>query len=520
MMFENKQQAQQCFCHPLDQWIGLYRYGTCPKQNYSNVKSRKFISPIFDSAKCFPSGSGSNYWYAPEGVQYIDFVYSALTKYSPPAPLITMDRVQRRLMFFKRYFAPFHQSVNDEFLFNNAVEAFYSRPMTGADGQLFHRPKYGNKRIAGVLGSVQYAQDVLDQKISLIDDWLRGGFPVTVMHKEEPLPSSKETARGLGIRSTEEHILEVFFFSKLFEVFKGANASNSCYPWVFGCDININTSILYGRLPSKIVCRDTSRQDSSQLPSDFSGRIDLLIHLLDLGPSRVRTIYGRYPYKHLKKLVAQLIGMGCVSLLSTKWGVLYLKKKGLISGDFVTLFFNCLHNMEKHVDYLIEIGWDYDRIVLFLALSILLGDDACTPPHDDEARFHKFCYSEGVHIESSNIMDKKDLEFIGHKIKFMSHDFDGNPLVFPHPVFVPIDYNKMSVNAQHIDPTLSVQIAYDHLMGSAAACSADRDVSNKIAEAAHGLAKSYPFLTQRPITSDDLNYGHGLTAVPRLAPLN
>lgn len=510
---------------PLDQWLGLPVFGSCPKQKYSDVRSRKYISPIFDSKKCFPTESGADYWYAPKGVQYLDFVSNAINKYAAPVPFITISRVELRTQFFKRFFAPFHQSVNDEYLMPSAVDAFYARPMIGADSCLFHRPKYGSKRLAGIFGAIQYAQNVLDdrtpdgQACLYLRDWLRGRFPVSVLHKEEPLPNSKHTARGLGLRSTEEHILEVFFLSGLFEQFKKHNASNSQFPWVFGCDMMKNARILYDRLPEFVVCRDYSRQDSSQIPSDFYARIELIIHLLDLSNARQREIYRRYPLYHLKRVLSLLIAFGCISILSTKWGLMYLKWKGLISGDFFTLFFNCLHNMEKHVDYMIEIGYTYEQVVAFIILCLLLGDDSVTPPHEDENRFTQFCYSEGVFVTSSPVIHKRDLEFVGHKIKFIDEDFSGNKLLFPHPVFVPIDYNKMSINCQHVDPTDSVQIAYDHIMGSRLACSGDPIVGSKLAELARGLVKAYPFIRQQTFTSSDLDFGHGLTAVPRVAPL-
>lgn len=511
---------------PYDQWLGLSVYGSCPRQKYSEVRPRKYISPIFDSKKCFPTEAGDDYWYAPNDVSYLDFASNAINKYACPIPIVPLYTVNRRVQFFKKFLAPFHQSINDEYLCPTAVDAFYKRPMKGADSTLFHRPKYGSKRLAGIFGGVQYAQNALDDKTPdgqpcmYHRDWLRGAFPVSILHKEEPLPKSKHTARGLGLRSTEEHILEVFFLSGLFERFKQSNASNSQFPWVFGCDILKNCKNLYDRLPEYVVCRDISRQDSSQIPPDFSARIDLIIHLLDLTSSRDRLIYKRYPLFHLKRLLSLLISFGCISMLSTKWGLIYLKRKGLISGDFFTLFFNCLHNLEKHVDYLIEVGCTYDEVVAFVILCILLGDDSITPPHADEERFHKYCYSIGVVVTSSKVMHKKDAEFIGHKFKFITEDFSGNELLYPYPVFVPIDYNKMFVNCQHIDPTDSVQIAYDHIMGARMAASGDPIVGSKLAALAHGLAKSYPFIKQQNFTADDLNFGHGLTAVPRLAVLS
>lgn len=487
-------------------------YSTCDRRS-RRVKTRKNVQPFLHPEYYYPSGVGDKYWYAPDGVTYDDFVRAALKKYHTIPPFYTFLKVNLELEFFREYLSPFHYSTNsDDLILKSVYEAFYQRPLTGADAEPMWRHKYMDKRSACISGGdLRLADEIWHGNLDFEQCWYSKAFVASVMHKEEPLPTSKYTARGLGIRSTIEHILEIMFVSKLFDKFKAKNAANSKYPWVFGSDISSSADILFRRLLSKVVCSDLSHQDKCHYPHDFRFYHDLLYELLGL---------HRYP-AHIKKLFKSLIDHAAITLFRTDWGKVYLKTSGLVSGDLLTLFLNCLMHILCYVRYLLHLRWTFQQIELYLTHAIVLGDDGVRSPLDNEKDFHNFLLSIGVHMDVSDTMPKEDAVFIGHKFILRNKDFDGNDLVFPHAVLAPESYDKLKTNSNRASRNDSVQMTYDHLIGQAHAASADDEMRPRLLAYANDLADRYPFVRRQPLTTDDLNRGHGLSlAFRKVGPFN
>lgn len=471
------------------------------------VKTRKNVQPFLHPEKFYPPGVGEDYWYAPDGVSYDEFVTEALRKYFTIPPFYSFFHTNLELEFFRWYLAPFHHSLSNESLILNSVfEAFYERPLTGADAEPLWRHKYTDKRSACVQGGdLDIADKIWNGKLDFESCWKNQAFVASVMHKEEPLPSRKTTARGLGIRSTIEHILEIMFVSKLFDRFKAKNASNSQFPWVFGADISSSANIFFQRLTDIVVCSDLKHQDKCHYPHDFRFYHDILYELLGL---------HSYP-KHIRKLFKSLVDHAAITLFRTDWGKVYLKTSGLVSGDLFTLFLNCLMHILLYVRYLLRIGWSFERIAAYLSRALVLGDDAGRTPMDNEKAFYNFLMSIGIHMETSEPMPKKDATFIGHKFVLLKNDFDGNELMFPHAVLAPESYDKLKTNSNRAARNDSVQMTYDHLIGQLHAASADNEMRPKLQAYANDLAARYPFVRKQPLTTTDLNRGHGLSVAFR-----
>lgn len=484
----------------LDSSTGLRVFGSCPRRS-GRVKTRKNKNPLLHPSNFYPSGVGEAYWYAPDGVSYNDFCISALHKYDTYSPIYSFSYLNSELDFFYWYLSPFHHSVQTEPYIIPVREAFYSRPLTGADAEPLWRNKCADKRIALLSGDLVIAESLFSGALDFEELWSEMFFVCSVMHKEEPLPDSKHTARGLGIRSTIEHILEICFLSKLFDKFKSLNATNSHFPWVYGADISSSANILYDRLTDECVVSDLSSQDKCHYPYDFRFYHDLLYELLGL---------VNYP-KHIQNLFRSLIEHACVSLFRTDWGRVYVKFSGLISGDLITLFCNCLHHIRLYVRYLLSKGFNFDEIKVYLSRLICLGDDAGRKKMLDELDFHQYLNSIGIHMESSAPIPKTQATFIGHKFILREFDFEGNQLMFPYATLAPATYDKMITNSDRTARKDTVQQTYEHLVGQARAASADDEMRPKLLNYSNNLAKRYPFIVTQPMTSSDLNRGHGLS---------